>query len=126
MKGPCTWNVMLLIISIVYISCIYCCIIRYIPKNFDIPSWISLYSQYYIITIFNFTTFFMNELYNTLDNNSPIYNHEEVEENSLEIAIGNNQHATILNKKNRSIVHSNFTLDKRINKYKCNHCRYVF
>ena len=41
MKGPCMWNVMLLIISIVYISCIYCCIIRYIPKNFDIPSRIS-------------------------------------------------------------------------------------
>ena len=41
MKGPRMWNVMLLIISIVYISCIYRCIIRYIPKNFDIPSRIS-------------------------------------------------------------------------------------
>src|SRR5439155_22064162 len=41
MKRPRMWNVTLLIISIVYISCIYRCIIRYIPKNFDIPSRIS-------------------------------------------------------------------------------------
>lgn len=85
---------------------------------------------YYIIIIFNFTNCFMNELHNSLDNNPPIYNNEEVEENLLEITIDDNlnfnQHATIQSKKNRSIVHSNFTLDERINKYKCNHCKYVF
>jgi hypothetical protein len=38
MKGPRMWNVTLLIISIVYISCIYRCIIRWGVDNRNTPN----------------------------------------------------------------------------------------